>query len=76
MLWTTLSIFMLRIPIFHHDLGAEKISPLFVAFVSATLNLGFKTYLYTCTRVRPNQAEVSKVDYSSKAKGSNVREAG
>jgi hypothetical protein len=26
--------------------------------------------------IRPNQAEVSKVDYSSKAKGSNVREAG
>ena len=25
MLWTTLSIFMLRIPIFHHELGAKNI---------------------------------------------------
>jgi hypothetical protein len=23
-LWTTLSIFMLRMPIFHHELGAKK----------------------------------------------------
>jgi hypothetical protein len=44
MLWTILSIFMLRMPIFHHELGSKKMSPLFVAFVSATLNLDLKTY--------------------------------
>jgi hypothetical protein len=43
MLWTTLSIFMLRMPIFHHELGAKKLRhALFVAFVSELLDP--KTY--------------------------------
>jgi hypothetical protein len=33
-------------PIFDHELGAKKISPLFVGFVSGALNLDTKTYLY------------------------------
>jgi hypothetical protein len=50
MLWTTISIFMLRMPIFEHELAAKK-RVLLVEFVSATLNLNLDLDLDPKTRL-------------------------